>query len=151
FIVVFQGPGKDRQAAVVAKVDTGAPAFVHGVRTGAVIEQIGNTEHPFFEDLMVRVMATDKGEELKFVSQRPGAAAPHVVGMEPGLHRSDKRPLLGIAPASRLQFAPRWLISFKAPVLPGSAADRATPPFEFEDVVIGVTDPDHPNDADKMA
>src|SRR5437667_31418 len=49
FIIVFQGPGKDRQAAVVAAVDTGAPASIHGVRTGAVIEQIGDIQHPYFE------------------------------------------------------------------------------------------------------
>src|SRR5262249_14602352 len=33
----------------------------------------------------------------------------------------------------------------------GSAAARANPPFEFGDIIIGVTDPDHPNDPAKMA
>src|SRR5262249_32806478 len=62
FIIVFSGPGKNRQAAVVAAVDTGAPAFVHGIRTGEVVLQIGDVKNPYFEDLMVRVMSTDHGE-----------------------------------------------------------------------------------------
>ena len=57
FVVVFRGPGKDRMAGVIGEIDTGAPAFNYGLRTGAEILQIGEIKYPYFENLMVRVMA----------------------------------------------------------------------------------------------
>src|SRR6478672_3994635 len=40
FIAIYRGPGKEMDAAVIAAVDTGAPAFEYGVRPGSVIEQL---------------------------------------------------------------------------------------------------------------
>src|SRR5262249_60289731 len=99
FIVVFQGKGKEQPAAVVAAVNSDSPAFVNGVRTGAEILQIGDAEHPYFEDLMVRVMGTAKGEKLRFVAQRPGDKEPQDIELEPRLDRSDKRPMLRTSPS----------------------------------------------------
>src|SRR5207253_196849 len=72
FVVVFRGPGKDRIAGVIGAVETGAPAFKYGLRSGAEILQIGEVRNPFFENLMVRVMAAMPGEKLEFIAKRPG-------------------------------------------------------------------------------
>jgi len=72
FIIVFQGPGKDRKAAVIAATDTGSPAYRHSLPTGAVIEQIGEVKQPYFEDLLVTVMTSTHGEKVKLVYQQPG-------------------------------------------------------------------------------
>ena len=54
-----------RLPGVIGAVDTGAPAFKSGLRSGAEILQIGDTTNPYFENLMVRVMAAMRGEKLK--------------------------------------------------------------------------------------
>src|SRR5207302_1126565 len=74
FVVVFQGPGKDRKAAIVSIVDSGAPSFRHGLPSGAVITRIGDVDHPYFEDLMAVVMATQTGQHLPVTYQVAGQA-----------------------------------------------------------------------------
>lgn len=147
FIVVFQGPGKDRQAAVVSRVDTGAPAFVKGVRSGAEILQIGEVSNPYFENLMVRVMASGRGEKLTFVSQRPEDAEPITLHIEPRLDKKDhkdSKAMLGIGPADSLQLASRRMldVSYSRPVAPGTPAESARGDFLFDDRIIATTDPD---------
>jgi regulator of sigma E protease len=54
--------------------------------------------------------------------------------------KADLGPLIGIAPPERLVLEEkRHLKGRDRPAFIGSAADRATPPFEFEDTIIGVT------------
>jgi len=145
FIVVFQGPGKDRKAAVVSGVDTGGPAYRNGIRSEDVIWQIGDIKDPFFEDLMIRVISTTKGEKVLFVSGRPGEK-PRSIELEPRLDRTDDRPMLGISPPYRLALESRRMLggSFTQPVFSKSAAARADKSFEFGDVIIATTDPDNP-------
>jgi regulator of sigma E protease len=147
FVIVFQGPGKDRKAGVVAQVDSGSPAFRKGIPTGAEILQIGEVPHPYFEELMVRVMATTKGESLLLKYQVPGQAE-HAVEIEPRLNKDDLRPLLGIGPAHRLELLPKRYAgkAFDGPVFPGTAAARATPAFAFGDRIIAMTDPADPKE-----
>lgn len=145
FIAVYQLHGKDRIAAVVGSIDSGAPAFAKGVRTGAVIERIGDARDPYFEELMMLVMATSSGEQLTLVTQRPGSS-PQEVQIEPRLTREDQRPMLGIGPADSLRLLRKRDVGAArtGPVAVGSAAARAEPAFEFDDVIIGTTDPDDP-------
>src|SRR5262249_37368726 len=115
------------------------------VRWGSDILQIGSKENPYFEDLMIRVMSTSKGEKLKFVAQRPQDAKPQVLELEPRREKTDLRPMLGISPSSRLQLAQRRGLDPKkghGPSYPGSAAGHATPGFDYGDIIIGVTNPD---------
>lgn len=144
FIVVFQGPGKDRQAAVIEAVEAGKPAFEYGIPTGAEILRIGDLERPYFDDLRVIVMGASRGEKITLVYQRPGDDQPTEVKIPPVV---DKRPLLGLAPASRAQLAAaRHLLGYETPVSINSAAARASPPFEFDDLIVGVTHPEHGDD-----
>ncbi len=143
FIVVFQGPGKDRKAAVVNAIDTGSPAYAKGLLVGSEIEQIGDVKAPYFEDLMVTVMATTRGEELKLVYVTPQGQT-RTIDIEPRKTASDDRPMLGIQPADALQLKEERFFpsEFKTPTLFGSAAARATPPFAFGDVIVAMSDPD---------
>src|SRR5205807_1802643 len=52
FIAVYQGPGKDRAAAVIGSVDTDSPAFRLGIRTGTDVVRIDDIKNPTFEELM---------------------------------------------------------------------------------------------------
>jgi regulator of sigma E protease len=143
FILVFQGPGKDRKAAIVNVVDSGAPAFIQGLPTGAVITRIGDVEHPYFEDLMAVVMASQTGQQLPLTYQ-VGDRQPVTVMIEPRLGKGDTRPLIGIQPPPRLQFEEKRYFSngFPHPAMPGGPADLAQPPFEFGDTIVATTDPD---------
>jgi len=143
FIVVFQGPGKDRKAAIVNVVDSGAPAFVKGLPTGAVIKRIGDVDQPYFEDLMAVVMATQHGQHIP-VTYQVGDKPPVTVEIEPRLNEADGRPMIGIAPPPRLQFEDQRYFgsSLDHPALPHSASSEARPPFDFGDVIVATTDPD---------
>ncbi len=143
FIIVFEGPGKDRKAAVIAATDTGSPAYRKGLPTGAVIEQIGDVKEPYFEDLLVTVMTTTYGEKLKLVYQQPDQE-PVSTEIEPRLGPDDKRPVIGIQPAPSLELMPQRYVgkSMEQPAYPNSPAARAEPPFEFGDHIVATTDPD---------
>jgi regulator of sigma E protease len=145
FVIVFEGPGKERPAAVVGKVDTGAPAFKYGIRTGAKIVQIGDVQDPHFEDLMVTVMGSRYGEKVRFVAQTPGGGTEDLM-IEPRLERNDTKPMIGITYPEQLQLQTRRAVDpdMKAPAVPGSAADRASQPFHFGDRIIATSDPDDP-------
>src|SRR5205807_5659854 len=51
FIACYQGLGKEHPAAVINYVDSHAPAFKHGLPSGAAITKIGAVENPTFSDL----------------------------------------------------------------------------------------------------
>jgi regulator of sigma E protease len=146
FVVVFQGPGKDRKAAVVSAVDPGSPAYRAGIRTGAIIDDIAGIQHPYFEDLMVTVMGTDRDEPLKLAYHLPGGKKTELQ-IVPEKTKTDSRPVLGITPAYTTQLEPRGFANklFQRPAFLESAARRATPPLEFGDLIVATTDPANPD------
>lgn len=146
FIVVFLIPGKDRLAAVVAQADTGAPAYVHGLRTGAEILQIGHVKNPFFDDLKVIVATTEHGQKLPLAFKRPGDKEITSLEIEPRKDSDDPTPLIGISFPYRLELVPRRAMEkgMEHPAFRGSPAAQAQPPLQFEDRIIGMTDPDAP-------
>jgi len=147
FVVVFRGPGKDRMAGVIGAIDTGAPAFKYGLRSGAEILQIGDIKDPYFENLMVRVMATMPGEKLEFISKRAGDAQAQDVFLEPrnDSEKGDKKFLVGVSPPDSAELLPQRYAptDLKSPAKPDSAAARANPPFQFGDQIVATTDPDN--------
>lgn len=142
FIVVFRGPGKDRMAGVIGNVDTGAPAFKHGLKPGAEILQLGDIKHPYFENLMVRVMGSLHGQSITLVTEVPGEGT-EKFEIEPRF--SNGKLLIGISPASKLQLEPngqRLPENWTGPFVPNSVAGKATPAFAFGDRIVATTDPD---------
>ncbi len=150
FIVVYQGPGKERPAGVVGLVDPAMPAFKYGVRTSATILDVGGVKNPNFEDLVVVVMSTQDNEQLKLVTELPGEP-PVTVDLEPRLDksRSDSKPMIGIAPPNQLKFSTRRGVdvALPTPARPGSPAASATPAFHFGDRIIACSDPAAPGHA----
>ena len=138
--------GMERSAAVIGLVNAGSPAWTKGLPTGAVIEQIGDIRKPTFEDLMSRVMGSRENEELQIVYSVPGNPNKVRVEIMPRLDRQQGRPMLGVSPASSTRLVSRRGLDprMAGPVIPGSPAASADPPFAFDDVIIGTTDPDNP-------
>lgn len=147
FIVVFRGPGKDRPAAVIDGIESGSPAFVNGLRTGALIVRIGDYENPNFENLMTTVMGTTHGQHILIEYKRPGDRDITKLEIEPQLSKENTRPMIGVSPSSRPAFPQARALprSYKNPVYRGSAASNAEPAFEYGDRIVATTDPDNPN------
>lgn len=138
FVLVFRGPGKDRQAAVFASVETGSPAFVEGMRTGDQVLSLGETRNPTFDDdLMFTVKFTTDGERLHFVQKRAGDDQLREYDIEP-LKKRDYDPMIGVAPAGQPQLIFRRYVGTKLerPAFPGTPADKATPALRFGDRIV---------------
>lgn len=146
FVAVYRIPGRDSQAAVVAAVDPGAPAYKVGVRTGDVIEQVGTVKNPLFDDLKRVVMSTVHGQYITVVVRPRGAEKPLELAIMPRKDPDDLVPVIGIVPTQRPQFRERRFVSrtVKSPTIPLSPAAQASPAFDFGDRIIGTTDPNDP-------
>jgi regulator of sigma E protease len=150
FTVVFLGPGKPRQAATIAAVNSSQPAFTEGVRTGSEILRVNDIDHPYFEDLKFETIASL--DKISIVTQRRFGVDPRggdtdakPVTLDITPHQASVR-MIGIYPTQQLQLAPRKALSqFASPAIPGSAAAQASPAFEFDDLIVGTTDADDPS------
>jgi regulator of sigma E protease len=156
FTVIFLGPGKPRQAAVIDTIDSGKPAFVEGLRSSSEILKVNDIDRPFFEDLKYETMGTLN--EITLVSQRRFSVDPLKDDVDKSPVTTDITPhqgplrVIGIQPTNRLQLAAKKSVppGYAQPAWVGSAAARAEPKFQFSDILVGVTDPDAPSDAAKM-
>ena len=142
FIVVFRGPGKDRIAAVISAVDSSGPAFVEGARTGSVIEQIGDTQNPYFDDLKAIVGGSASGEQIRFVAKRPGDKTGLDVMLESRKSKEDLNPVVGLAFANQAKMKSARDVGYalKSPAQAETPAANAQPAFEFDDIIVGMSD-----------
>lgn len=145
FLTVFLGPGMERWAPVIPAVDSGSPAFIKGVRTGAVIERVGGTEQPYFQDLMREVLAYHVSDTPMPLAFRFKEGPRYEVELKPELNPAAGLPAVGIGFPPRLQLAQKRAVAPKwtSPTLPGSPAAKAG--FAFEDKIVASTDPDAPD------
>jgi regulator of sigma E protease len=137
FVGVFLVVGKDRMEPSIVVVDTGAPAFPKGIRTGDVIVGIGDDKHPYFENVKRAVMATAPNEDISLEMLRGDKI--FNVTVVPRKGKKDLAPMIGFAPAPRLQLMYKRYLdpSFTMPVWPLSAAAKASPSFQYADRIIG--------------
>ncbi len=149
FIFVFRTHGDEQKPSVVNLVDAGSPAWKKGMRTGDVVYWVENKGPiPSFEDqLTPTVMNSTEGEAIRFVFGPPNATEKDLVDTRivPKREDNDLKPAIGIGPPRQLR-----LVSLETkkghslPVAFYSAAARAEPPFEFDDEIVGMTDPENP-------
>jgi regulator of sigma E protease len=148
FVFVYRTHGAERSPGVVDGVDPGSPAWKLGVKSGDVIQWIGNRgPYPYFDELRPVVMNSRENEKLNFVWGPPNApeGQVHHAQIEPKKTADDSRPLIGIAPPRELKLVPSEVKKeHELPVFFQSAAARAQPPFEFGDEIVGTTDPQDP-------
>lgn len=125
--------------ATIGAVESGSAAWRAGLRADDDIIRIGSRERPFFDDLRPIVMSTTAGEQVELVVRHPdGSEGTYLV--EPRRDEGARFPQLGVVPASRTE-----LISFRKakvpPVIIGSPASDANPPFAPGDRIIAMSDP----------
>jgi regulator of sigma E protease len=130
--------------AVLSSIDSGKPAFVEGIRTGDEVTEINGIKNPYFDDLLVQVMGAARGEEVAISLKRPGDKEARSLEIVPSV---DKRPQLGISAAYRTQLASkRYVGELKHPVMTDSPAAAARPSFNYDDVIVAMTNPEPPYD-----
>jgi regulator of sigma E protease len=103
FIAAFK-IGVPQRAPVVGVVEAGGPAWVNGVRTGDVLEEVDGVTHPYFEDLKVKVMLSSAGEHIHFVFRTPGQE-PRALDIEPRKTKEESNPVIGIGYPADLKLA----------------------------------------------
>jgi regulator of sigma E protease len=146
FIVVYRGPGKDWPAGVIYQVDPGGPAFREALRTGDVLLDFDGVKNPSFDDVKLEVASSSSGQVLHLLAELPGEK-PIEYAIEPRKTRDDPQPMLSITSARclKLESRRRFDRDAKAPVFPTSPASHAEPAFDFDDEIIGTTDPADPS------
>jgi regulator of sigma E protease len=146
FIFVYMTHGERQYVGAVGAVESGSAAWVKGVQAGDVIYRIGNVENPSFNDLRITVPLSG-AREIPFAFGPPGGKDIIETTIEPRRSKDDRSPpVIGVAHAWSLKlFAADRNIERKGPYLYHSAAARAEPPFQFGDVVVGVSDPAQPS------
>lgn len=141
--------GQEYRPGVLDEIEPGSPAWVHGLRSGSLLLRVENRTPAagqpclsFDRDLIPEVMTAHAGQQLTFVTAVPGEEE-KTYRIEPRFTVNDHKPVIGVAPIIGLALIPAEAARVRSsPVFGGSAAARATPPFDFGDAIVACTDPD---------
>lgn len=148
FILAFKS-GVSQTAPVISILEAGGPAWRKAVRSGAVVEQVEGVTNPYFDDVKMRVMLSDEGDELTFVL-RPPEEEPRTVRIAPRKLPGDPNPVIGVLWPMELKLpSARRLGGQKVPARPHSAAAVARAlDLQKGDRVLATTDPERPDSAE---
>jgi regulator of sigma E protease len=146
FVFVYMTHGAEQLTGKIGKVDSGSPAWKHGLIGGSRIVQINDIRDPYWmEDVMPEIMHTRSGKTVRISFEPPHDRGKTVtVEVEPLRDKDDLKPTLGIVSGSSLRLINKphaiWL---NGPYVTTSAAAQASPPLEFGDVIVGASNPDN--------
>ncbi len=149
FAFVFRTHGDEQIPGVINTVAAGSPAWKAGIRTGDVIHRIGNKgNNPSFRALSSAVTHSRAGEPLALsYSARTAPESEWIhTEIQPRRYEDDQRPTIGVLSSPKLKFPARADVrpGYSSPACFQSAAAAARPPLQFEDTIIGTSDPEHP-------
>ncbi|HEV2949962.1 MAG TPA: site-2 protease family protein [Gemmataceae bacterium] len=145
FVYVFLTHGAARWPGVIDHVEPGSPAWVEGMRSGDVIYWYGNKgPRPYFNDILPVTMNSKKDEPIQIAFGPPGLPEEkwHRDTIVARREKEDSRPVIGIVPAYQLKlFAGKMRKGPELPAYYHSAAAKAAPAFQFDDLIVGTSDP----------
>lgn len=141
FAVIFAAiafrTGVDYEPPVVGNVVAGGPAWQADL-VGARILRIGEkrTDGYFTYLHMAEEIAFSGGEPLEIEFIKPGMDSPQTVTLEAkdGLRPEMPLPMIGVTP----EMLPK--VGTGNPILPGTPAEKAQPPFEPGDLIVQIND-----------
>lgn len=145
FIGVYMTTGVDRPAGVIGSVDAGSPSWQKGLRPGVKLVRMGDTENPYFDDVMPEVMHWKPGQPIpvEYESYENGKTKVVKTEIVPRKNKERGRPMIGIAPAFTASLIPPNR-KHLPPYVPETAAAAAQPPLKNGDQIVGTTDPNQP-------
>jgi regulator of sigma E protease len=155
FIIVYQFHGVPVPPAVVGHVEAGSPAWKQGIRSGTRFTRIGATTNPNLEDLRDNVALSWKDASISVDAEYDGKTR-EGLSLTPRRDVSDLIPVIGVytpprlkLPAARAKKFHELPVGFlsaaaKARVVGLAPGEADVPPggFEFDDEIVGTTDPD---------
>jgi regulator of sigma E protease len=135
--------GVEEKPPVIGAVEAGSPSWQAGIHSGDIIKEIDRLKRPMFDDIRPIVMGSDKGEKVTLLVQDGPDGPVREVAVEPVRDADALYPTIGVVAAWKLTLAHGKRADFK-PYVRGSAAEKAEPPFQPDDRVIGMSDPADP-------
>lgn len=144
FIFVYSTRGVEQFSAVVGAVDPSGAAWQKGLRSGALIHQIGDIKEPYFEDLQYEVILSSAGQQLALAYELPETGQRDEFLIEPRRDKKGPYPIIGVSPSYEMRLAGKVRRRGQPPVRFESPAAKAAPGFESGDVIVGMTDPENP-------
>jgi regulator of sigma E protease len=146
FVCVYMYHGDYRPPATVGAVEPASPIWQKGIPTGSVITRIDGVNHPYFDDLRLKVALSAAGEQVPFVFAAPDGSWKRPVDLLPRKEENDPNPIIGLAPPDQLKLFAAPKKPSAPPVVAGSAAASARPlGLKPGDVVVATTDPKNPD------
>jgi regulator of sigma E protease len=145
FVCIYMGPGRDRTAGVIGRIDPGSPAWKAGLRSSAEFRRVGSRDNPFFDQVRPAVALAGSGVKLPISYSLPGSDRVIETSIEPRFDAKNVGlKLIGVGPAytTTLRGSPRLN---EPAYTPSSAASHAEPPINHNDTIIATTDPANPN------
>jgi regulator of sigma E protease len=139
--VVAFGIGVEQVPCVIGSVFPGEPAWQAGLRVGDEVLEIAGKKMTQFRDLQTAISLGDIDPEkgVDMLIRRPGVQEPFSVTVKPD--RSRGAFLIGVASGKTtrlLENRRTWLVEKRNPVIPGSVAAQAKPPFLNGDQFVGI-------------
>ncbi len=128
--VMAYGFGVEQLAPVVGAVVPGAGAWQAGVEVGDRILQIGDTPVRTFMDLRSAVSLGNNEDGVSILIQRPGENEPFRL-----VAKAEKT---GLAPTVGIGSPSTTVLRTPIPVLPGTPAAKAKPPFQSSDRIVAI-------------
>lgn len=135
--------GVRQTPCIVGEVFPGEAAWQAGIRPGDEILEVAGKKMKQFRDLQTAISLGDidpvKGVPL--LIRRPGVSDPLTIVVKPD--RSRGAFVIGVSgPKTTRLVSDRktWLIRKRLAVLPGSAAEKASPPFQNGDRIVSIDD-----------
>ncbi|OYW22519.1 MAG: hypothetical protein B7Z55_04530, partial [Planctomycetales bacterium 12-60-4] len=132
FYALAFGLGSESQPPVIGEVRPGKPAWQAGIGRGDTITEFNGREVTNFRDLALNVAVSTGEIELKGI-HRDGT--PFDTRIEPDT--KGTRPQIGIYPSASLKLADVGH-GVDSPVVAGTVAAKAEPPFKFGDEIVKV-------------
>ncbi|MGL4420636.1 MAG: site-2 protease family protein, partial [Gemmataceae bacterium] len=143
FVIVYTH-GLEEQPAIMQTMEPGGAAWREGMHSGTQITKIGSRTSPWFEDLRPIVWSTSKGERVPIETSYAGQITSSTI--EPLKDEGQLDPVLGILPPRKLElFEVKGSPQAVPPLRAGSAASRASVPFQPGDRIVGMSDPAKPD------
>ncbi len=138
--VVAYSLGVEQIPCVIGTVFPGEPAWQADLQPGDEILQIAGKKMSQFRDLQAAISLGNIPEEgVPLLVRRPGVKEPMRVMVKPDRSRGAFVIGVGSGVTTRLPSGTAtWLVHHRPFVVPGSAADRASPPFENGDKVVKI-------------
>lgn len=132
FYALAFGLGSESQPPVIGEVRPGKPAWQAGIRRGDRITEFNGRGVTNFRDLALNVAVSTGEIDLKGV-HRDGTPFEAVITPD----TTGTRPQIGIYPSASLKLADKDQ-GVDSPVVAGTIAAKAEPPFELGDEIVKV-------------